>query len=149
MPSQCLPDMAFQRSLLLIMDLSFHQKEFSQFSNTYEFDHITSSPYFPQSNGEAERAVQTVKGLLKNAEDPYLALLAYQNTPLQIGFSPTQLLINRRRRSTVPMVHSLREPQVPDKPIVHDKDSQSKCRKKLNYDDRHRVQDLEPLMVTR
>ena len=47
----------------------FSSTEFSQFSIT------TSSPYFPQSNGEAERAVQTVKSILRKSEDPYLALL--------------------------------------------------------------------------
>ena len=39
----------------------FSSREFSQFANTYCFDHVTSSPYFPQSNEEAERAVQAIK----------------------------------------------------------------------------------------
>ena len=39
----------------------FSSHKFSQFANKYCFDHVTSSPYFPQSNWEAERAVQTIK----------------------------------------------------------------------------------------
>ena len=45
------------------------------------------------------------------------------------------------------MVRSLREPQVPDKSTVSAKDHQIKCRQKHNYDDRHRVQDTEPLSI--
>ena len=35
----------------------FSSTEFSQFLNSYEFDHKTSSPYYPQSNGEADKAM--------------------------------------------------------------------------------------------
>ena len=38
---------------------------FCRFSNEFQFDHITSSLYYPRSNGEAELAVKTMKGLLK------------------------------------------------------------------------------------
>ena len=57
-------------------------------------------------NGEAERAVRTVKSLLKKQGDPYLALLAHRATPLQCGYSPSELLMARKlrtiRRSVLP-----------------------------------------------
>ena len=51
--------------------------EYKKFTEEYGFLHTTSSSKFPQSNGEAERAVKTVKALLKKSEDPYLAMLTY------------------------------------------------------------------------
>ena len=76
---------------------------FQEFSRTYNFEHVSSSPRYPQSNGEAERAVKTIKSFLKKAKDPYLALLLYRSTPLQNGYSPAELLMNRKLRTTIPM----------------------------------------------
>ena len=39
----------------------FSSEAYKQFALTYQFKHITSSLYFPQSNGEVEKAVGTIK----------------------------------------------------------------------------------------
>ena len=41
-----------------------------EFATQYSFTHTTSSPQFPQANGAAERAVRTIKDLLKKSDDP-------------------------------------------------------------------------------
>ena len=69
---------------------------FEEFSKEYEFDHVTSSPKYPQANGEAERAVKTTKQLLEKNRDPYLALIAYRLTPLENGYSPSELLYGKK-----------------------------------------------------
>nr|XP_055054468.1 uncharacterized protein LOC129439701 [Misgurnus anguillicaudatus] len=80
-------------------------------ASEYEFEHVTSSPRYPQSNSEA---VQTIKNLLKKATDPYRALLAYTNTPLGNGFSPAQLLMGRCLRTTLPVHPVVLELAIPD-----------------------------------
>ena len=43
----------------------YSSSEFAKFSKGYGFVYSISNPKHPQSNGEAERKVQTVKALLK------------------------------------------------------------------------------------
>jgi len=64
----------------------FSSDVFVLFATEYGFVHVTTSPKYPRANGEVERAVRTVKALLRKNEDPYPALLAYRSTPLQNGF---------------------------------------------------------------
>ena len=67
-------------------------QEMKEFAQTYDFHHITSSPYYPQANGLAERMVKTVKKLLEDTADPHMALLSYHATPLPwCGLSPAEL----------------------------------------------------------
>ena len=60
----------------------FDSGEYARFANDWGFKITTSSPKFPRSNGEAERAVQTAKSMLKKEKDQANALLAYRSTPL-------------------------------------------------------------------
>ena len=78
----------------------YSSNEFKIFAESYKFFHVTSSPYYPKGNGEAERAVRTLKNLLKDVKDLYLALMSYRATPLPgCNLSPAQLLMGRRIRS--------------------------------------------------
>jgi len=123
----------------------FSAAEFKRFSNSYGFEHKTSSPHFPQSNGEAERAVKTIKQLLQKAEDPYLALLAYRTTPLQNGYSPAELLMNRRLRSTLPTIPALLQPSIPDTAVLTQRVMAYREKQKEQFDRRHRANSLDPL----
>jgi hypothetical protein len=77
--------------------------EFKNFSKEWEFTHYTSSPRYPQSNGFAERMVQTVKKTIKKCKDSNQnvakALLTYRATPLSHDLpSPIELLNSRKAR---------------------------------------------------
>ena len=95
----------------------FASRSFSIFAQKWEFKHTTSSPKYPQSNGQVENAVGTLKRMLKKAfedgTDPYIALLEYRNTPVTgMEYSPAQLLMSRRLRSKLPTTHELLKPAV-------------------------------------
>ena len=42
--------------------------EFEQFMTSYDIEHVTSSPHYPQSNGKVENAIKTAKNLLKKSK---------------------------------------------------------------------------------
>ena len=118
---------------------------YEKFAQQYGFEHITSSPHYPKSNGEAERAVKTIKSLLRKSSDPYLALLAYRTTPLHCGYSPAQLLMSRTLRTTLPVVREKRVPEVVDYQSLQARDENLKEHQKRNYDIRHRTKELPPV----
>ena len=73
----------------------FASAEFAVFAETWSFEHHTSSPRYPQSNGKAENAVETVKRLFTkckaSGQSEYLALLDWRNTPTEgVGTGPAQ-----------------------------------------------------------
>ena len=125
----------------------FASSQFQNFSRDYGFDHITSSPLYPQSNGEAERAVKTVKGLWKKNEDPLYSLLIYNATPLQLGYSPAELLMSRKLRTNLPMIQTQRLPRVPNFHKVEQRDKEAKQRQKWNFNAHHGARPLPTLLT--
>ena len=119
--------------------------EFSKLSKAYGFQHKTSSPRYPQVNGEAEQAVKTVKQLLSKYSDPYVALLTYRASPLNNGHSPSELLMGRRLRTTVPVLPEVLKPKWPDKESVNKYEEKQKMLQKKVYNYRHRATPLKPL----
>ena len=47
----------------------FASREFNAFAESWSFNHITTSPRYPQSNGKAENAVKTVKRLFEKCKE--------------------------------------------------------------------------------
>lgn len=95
----------------------FNSGIFSNFSKSWGFEHVKSSPHYPQSNGQVERMVQTVKGIMKKSiesrDDYRLGILEYINTPLDSSLpSPAELLYSRKLRSIVPTSPNLLIPKV-------------------------------------
>ena len=100
----------------------FSSRLFQAFADKYQFQHITSSPHYPQSNGRAEKVVQTIKSLIKKAtddgqeaQDIYLALLDLRNTPVDNrAGSPSQRL---RTKTLLPTTDNLL-PKTIEPPVV-------------------------------
>ncbi|XP_046573846.1 uncharacterized protein K02A2.6-like [Haliotis rubra] len=94
----------------------FNSEAFHTFATEYEFDHITSSPRYPQSNGKVESAVKIVKRLMSKSQhaqsDHFLALLDLRNVPTDgVGSSPVQRLFGRRTRTKLPTSSRLLQPK--------------------------------------
>lgn len=68
--------------------------EMRKFAENWDFEIVTRSPSYPQTNGLAEAAVKIVKRAL-DASSPNLALLLHRATPTSLGYSPAQMLMNR------------------------------------------------------
>ena len=123
----------------------FESAEFSQFAKEWGFQHTTSSPRFPQSNGEVECRVKTVKNLLMKERDPAKGLLAYRSTPLACKFSPAQLLMGRQIRNSVPMFHTQLNPKWPDLDNLRALESMSKLKQETVFNSRHKEKPLSPM----
>ena len=94
---------------------------FKEFAILYGFTHTTSSPQFLQANGAEGRAVCTIKNL---RDGPSLALLAYRSTPLENVYSPAELLMGRKLRTTIPTTLQTMKPQLPNMAHLQDKKDQ-------------------------
>lgn len=85
----------------------FVSEEFKKFCKTNNVQHLTTAPFHPASNGQAERFVRTFKTSFKkqinagkNVENSVLTyLFTYRTTPVKDGKSPSELLHGRQPKT--------------------------------------------------
>ncbi|KAE8737488.1 hypothetical protein FOCC_FOCC017048 [Frankliniella occidentalis] len=124
----------------------FDCTEFRDFADEMGFRLVTMNPHHSQSNGQAEAAVKAVKNIIKKEDDPFQGLLAYRTAPTESGYSPAELLMGRRLRTTVPTLGTNLQPRVVD--VQHHRSvlEEGKKTAKAHFDRRHRARELRPLV---
>ncbi|UYV63198.1 K02A2.6-like [Cordylochernes scorpioides] len=120
-------------------------REFANSARQYGFTHVTSSPRFPQSNGMAEAGVKIAKLILKKNQDPSLGLLEYRSTLLENGYSPAELLMGRKLRTTLPIAPENLNPKLVDSQTLKRKEGRRRKDMKSRYDRRCGATDMEEL----
>ena len=96
---------------------NYASAELCQFTQAWDFQHLTSSPHYPKSNGKAESAVKIMESIItkanKDGADVWKAILEWRNSPTPSqGSSPVQRLMSRRTRSFPPCKASTYQPEV-------------------------------------
>ena len=112
---------------------------YAHFAREYGFTIIKSSPYHCRGNGKAESAVKIAKNILRKSrfEDPYLAFLAYRNTPQQgYQYSPAQRLTSRKLRDVIPTAANQLLTQAASRQVVMRNIGERRVRLKAHYDKR-------------
>ena len=107
---------------------------------------MTSSPRYPKANGEAERAVGTVKGLWKsNPKDPHLSLLTYRTTPLENGYTPAELLMGRQLQTNLPVHQANLMPRNTTRSDIAEREEARRLTTKQHHDQYFKAKELPEL----
>lgn len=88
----------------------YKSHEFKRFSEKWGFKHVITTPKHHQSNGLAERHIQTLKRILikiiQDGKDKEMALLQLRNMPIdKSGITPAELMFGRKVRNLIPDVN--------------------------------------------
>ena len=124
----------------------FDSQAFRLFANAWGFEHITSSPHYPRSNGFIERQIQIIKRTMRKAAsarvDMDLAMLILRSTPIDHHLpSPAEMLNARKMRANLPV----KIPNVhPEKSVISDRLFERQLQQKEYHDQRANTQ-LAPL----
>ena len=114
---------------------------FQTFAKEWGFQHITSSPTYPQSNGKAESAVKSMKKIIEGAwvrhrldkDRLARALLQYRNTQSRRdGLSPAQKLFGKPIQDTLPAHNRAFAPQWQKQPVEDDMSNDLKTEEYYN-----------------
>ena len=83
-------------------------------------------PITTKANGAAESAVRISKHILKH-ENPFYAFMAYSATPIPAtGTTPSELIMGRQIRTTVPTMAKVLEPKLPNHATFKKADAKAK-----------------------
>lgn len=124
---------------------------FQEFAKSWSFKHVVTSPYNSQSNGLAERHIQTVKKMFKKVledkRDIYLALLQWRNTPIFESATPNQLLMSRSTRCPLlPLDINKLRPHIVN-PGKYERHLRQNQHKSAEYYNSKGVRELKPLKI--
>ena len=117
----------------------FTSEDFQTFLRNNGIRHITSAPWHPATNGQAERFVQTLKQGLKAMNDDHInlhqklcnLLFAYRNaTHATTNQTPAMLFLGRRLRSRLDLLQPNNKRTVQDRQI---KQAKRACDRKLRH----------------
>uniref|UniRef100_A0A914DN60 RNA-directed DNA polymerase n=1 Tax=Acrobeloides nanus TaxID=290746 RepID=A0A914DN60_9BILA len=122
-------------------------QKFEQYCLTHGIKHLTTAPYHPRSNDEAERFVGTFKSHMMKAKsagartsDALMAfLLAYRSMPHSTtGKSPSVMLFGRQIRTQIDMLL----PRSESNEITQNRERQERNYNKTTRDKNFEVEDL-------
>ena len=93
----------------------FASSVFAKLADQWNFEDVTTSPRYPQSNGKAENAVRNVERLFAKCRaagvSEFQALLDWWNTPSEgMDSSPAHHLLGRRCKTLLPTLRTLLSP---------------------------------------
>lgn len=102
----------------------FNSEECRAFATEMSFQFVFSSPNYPQSNGQAEKAVHVAKSIIKKSLEGKtsipLGLLNYRNMEIRgLDATPSQLLFSRRQKTTLPIHEQNLQPEIQEN--IHEK----------------------------
>ncbi|PIO65753.1 integrase core domain protein [Teladorsagia circumcincta] len=112
--SRIFSQFGYPETLVTDNGTQFSSKEFSEFCTRNGIKHRFSPPFHPQSNGQAERFVDTFKRTLQKLrgegatqEALQKFLFTYRRTPCPTlsGKSPAEVFLGRRLRSTLTLLN--------------------------------------------
>ncbi len=127
----------------------YSSTEFKQFCLKHNVKHVTTSPHYPQANGEAERAVGIIKTMWRKTTNPQQrkqSILEYNTTPIiGLEMAPSQILMGRRLKSSLIMDSGLLKPRAYSTELVRHQLTKMQLKTKENYDKCAKKRSLEEL----
>ncbi|KAK3923996.1 hypothetical protein KUF71_002326 [Frankliniella fusca] len=134
----------------------FNSTECQSLTEILPFRYVYSSPNYPQSNGQAEKAVDIAKRRLEKCREDKssisLALLNYRNMKIPgLNATPAQLMFNRRMKTTLPISDEMLQPEVQTEVQEKLKQRQEKAAEYYNRTASKkevRFEEKEPVLIT-